>query len=585
MLNNNNDTDRIWFSRHSLDLTTDILYGASSYEKPIAELLFTVRNRGVWGNPNNIARTTFTRLKILNTVGFDHRHSIPRHIFWMREVWLQFNLSNALDLTIGNDHTFTIGAFPFELGRGIALGSAYAVGPELLGFYSDVAIDQYAFGAKLSGEAIKNNLYYDLYGAILQNKSSDLSETAEKIRGQEFGRLATPQRGFGVINFLIAGRLIWEVFNNDKLGLLKLEPYALYNHDPEQQVEFRADAQSKLGTIGMAGEYHGDQVEFGFDWAFNLGQQRVKGFDRNQVRLENRAGAVVEVNSHVLDGQGQDAKKVLFDPGSDAQKIIDGSFRNETQNNQEIGQVDTAKLFNADNRFRNPFTNKFEGWMFVADAAYWAYKKDLQLAVSAGIASGDENPNLETKDGVFSGFLSLQELYYGKRVQSAFLLGSAGKLRIPLSAPTTNQAPSRFARVVSRFTNLVFAGVAAHWIPHDWKRKLEVNPNILAYWQEKPTNKFDAETKTRLEERASTFLGVEANVFIDYYLLDNLKVFLISSVFFAGQHFTDVKGQPLNEDQDKALDRLDRTGFSRDRIPNLGDDTAYTFNLGLEFRF
>jgi len=265
LLNNNNDVDKIWFSRHTLDLKFGVEYGNKTYEDTVVELFFAVRDKAIWGNPESIAATTEAETKLLDAVGRKHRHAIPRHIFWMREAWLWFDLSTILGIDFGNHHSFTLGAFSFELGRGIALGNAFAVGPELLGYYTETAVDQYAFGGKLSGEILRDMLSYDLYAAVLNNKSSTLSETGAKILGQEFGRLATPARGFGKINFVIAGRLIWHVFDSERFGKMIVEPYALFNHDPEQRVEFLGDATSKLGTVGFAGEYYGDKVEFGFD--------------------------------------------------------------------------------------------------------------------------------------------------------------------------------------------------------------------------------------------------------------------------------------------------------------------------------
>lgn len=578
LLNNNNDADRIYFSRHTLDFTFDVLYGKKTYNDDVAEFSFTVRNRSIWGNPESIARTTEAETKILETVGRPHRHAIPRHIFWMREGWLLFDIGEALHLPFRNKHTFTTGAFPFELGRGISLGDAFAVGPEILGFYTDTVVDQYAFGGKFNGDILAHHLSYDLYTAILQNKSTSLSETARKILGQEFDRLKKPERGSGKINFLIAGRLNWEVFNNSKLGILSLEPYALFNSDPEQRVEFRGDASSKLGTIGFAGEYYGDKFEAGFDYALNLGQQRVKGWDRNQIEEENRGGMVALVNSRVRVGNPDDGPKVLYDPeskaGAQVQKIIDETFRDESQNRKEIGSVDDiGNLFNTNNRFRNPFTNRYEGWMFVIDASYWIYRQDLKLAATAGVASGDDNPNFETKDGEFSGFISLQEIYSGKRVKSAFVLGGAGKLRRPLSTPTTIQAPSRFAQNVSGFTNLVFFGSSLTWEPKNWSKGLKVRPNILAYWEERSTG------------NARTYLGTETNIFIDYYMFEQLKFFFVGSIFFPGTFYADRKGLPITARQEAELDRPDRTGFEEDRIPELGNDIAYTFNLGLTYEF
>lgn len=590
LLNNNNEGNKIWFQRHTLDLGLGIDYGFQTYGATVASLVFNIRNKGIWGNPESIASTTEAETKIVDSVGRQHKHAIPRHIFWMREAWLEFALYEFMGLSLLHSHTFKVGLFPYQLGRGIALGDAYAVGPELLGFYSDSYVDQFAPGALFNGVILKDRLSYDVYAAILQNRSSSLSETGAAIFGQEYGKRETPQRGSGKINFLIATRLNWEVFKHPHYGYLHLEPYVLYNRDPEQKVEFRGDATSQLGTLGMAMEYDHPRFGIGFDYALNLGQQRVKGWDRNQIVEQNRNGQVVLVNSHVVD---QNNDNIPFINGAQAQETINCAFQSESENSQVIGTVadnvgyltGPVTLQNAANRFRDPFTNKYEGWMFVIDAGYWAYKKDLLLAVTAFISTGDENPNTKTKDGIYSGFIPLQEVYSGKRVKGAFLLGGAGRLSRPLSEPHSNQSPSRFAQTINGFTNLVGCGTGLHWKPSDWEKSFSLNPNGIAYWQEKPVKKFDARTKSELDCLASTYLGVELNIFMHYMVLKDLKLFLVTSVFFPGAHFRDVLGKPLTSEQQRLLDRLDKTGFDMDRVPNLGDDTAYTFNLGLEFKF
>ncbi len=592
LLNNANEVDKVWFQRHTLDFNLDMLYGMQRYNEVAAEFLFSLRNKAVWGNLN-IVRTTEAEIKIDNSVLGSHKHSIPRHFLWMREIWLNFSLNHALGLNFSNKHTFKLGLFPFQLGRGIALGDAYAVGPEFLGFYTNSAVDQYAPGFLISGDIVKNTLSYDLYIAILNNKSSSLSETAERVRGQEYGRKLSPLRGFGQVNFLVAAHLGWTVFDNN-YGKLTIEPYGLFNNDPEQKVEFTSDADSRIGTVGMAGEYVQDRVEFGFDYAFNLGQQRVRGWDRNTINiaLDPSTGHLQEVNSHVftqdpnvVSSPSQAQFNSKNSSGKAVQAIINTSFEDESQNGKKIGTVGNINLYNAKNRFRNPYTNKYEGWMFVMDAALWVHNKDVRFAVTAGAASGDDNPNEETIDGIYSGFIPLQEIYSGKRVKSAFLLGGAGKVQRPLSTPTSEQAPSRFASVVDGFTNLVFGGAGLTWMPRKATKRFAINPNIYAFWEEKPTQKFDAVTKTRTNELASTYLGIETNIFSEFYILETLKIYVVGSVFFPGAHFRDIQGIPLNSAQDAQLDRVDRTGVSGDPLPNLGKDTAYALNFGLQFNF
>lgn len=629
LLNSNNrveckPTDRIFFVRHTLDFTSDLLYGKKTYGCSILELLLTVRNRGVWGNPESIAPVTEAELRIGDALLGSHKHNIPRHLFWMREIWLQINLGQPIGPWCFNrEQTFTIGLFPFQLGRGIALGDAYAVAPELLGFYTDFVVDQYTPGAKISG-CINDCLSYDLYAAILRNKSATLGDVNAKIFGQEFGRRNSPSRGFGSINFLSAFRLKWQVFKNERLGSLQFEPYILYNFDPEQRVEFFGDATGRLTTIGLAGEYEGSCWEFGFDYAFNLGHQNVKGWDRNNIEMQNRNGELTFVNSHVFVNANPmpatnppsnlDAYKAIHTPGitiapdgststvgKQAQQLINKSPQGDQFNGQLLGSVpdytvdvghipvpvqssvSEDQFFNARNRFRDPFKNTFEGWMVVADAAWWLYKRDLKLAVTGGIATGDESPHQETIDGNFTGFVGIQEIYSGKRVRSAFALGGAGKLRRPLSAPESIQSPSAFSPEVNGFHNLVFTGAALHWTPTDWCKKFSLNPNVLAYWEQHPSKKFDCFTKKNLPQNARTYLGLEVNAFMKYHLLKDFVIYFVGSIFLPGGHYADIRGKPLNRDQDRALDGFDRKDLST--LPNLGTDRAITLNIGLEYAF
>lgn len=595
LLNNSNDLDKIFYFRHIIDFNTDLLYGRKTYDAEVAHFFFSIRNKSVWGNPGSVAATTEAEQRLVNSTLKKHKHQIPRHIFWMREGWLDISLTHALGLGFENKHSFMLGAFPFNLGRGIALGDAFAVAPELLGFYTETIVDQYAFGGKFYGDIVRDALTYDFYAAILQNKSSSFGETAEEIYNNALGRIFCPERGFGHINFLVAGRFNWTVFESEKYGALSLEPYALFNHDPEQKVEFPADSYSKLGTVGLAAEYEGPRFCLGFDWAQNFGRQNVLGWDRNQIAYTNIGGYIAEINNNVFQGSPTGGK-VLYVKGSDAQRVIDASreseslgVRQEGQNGKFIGSAiidgKSVDLYNSLRRFRDPYINTYKGYMFVTDASVWLYKKDLQLAVTAGVASGDENPNEVTKDSDYKGFLPLQEMYSGKRVKSSFLLGGAGRAKRPLSTPTDIQAPSIFSANISGFTNIVLCGSGLQWKPQDAVKKYKVNPNVLAYWLEQPTRKFDLVAKKDSKDLARTYLGTELNIFFDYFVFRDMRVYLVASAFFPGTFYTDIRGKPLDADQAAELEDLDISGIDVNEVPNLGTDIAYTFNGGIEFKF
>ena len=624
LLNDDNPADQIWYMRSIIDYSSRVIYGQEQYCHPAAELIFTVRNKSIWGNLSSIGSTSESEIKVLDAVGSPHKHFLPRHFFWMREGFLRLSLNDMLKLKTSNEHTLTLGSFPFELGRAISLGSAFAVGTEFLGFYSDTAVDQYAFGIKLSGEIVKKKLIYGLYYSILDTKTSSLSDTNANIRGQEFGRLENAARGFGRVNYLVAGHLFWYPLSEKDKNKLIIEPYALYNHQPEQKVEFKADAESHLGTFGLAVDLIAPRWEAGIEGALNAGHQDVRGIDRNVIKEQNRNGFLGFVNSHVLinvDPKNENAPenldpyKVPHSPqvvaagvvttlGKDAQALINSSNEKEEFNGAFLGTVPGLTsavdyipdpvaggvidgLYNASNRYRNSYRNLYKGWMLVGDASVWYWDKDLRLSVEAGVASGDDNPNFATQDGVYSGFIGLEELYSGRRVRSAFVLGAAGKLQRPLSQPGKHlvQSPSRFAQTVSGFTNLIYGGASALWVPEAYDQRISINPNILLFGQEYAMPKFNLETKKDCAEKARKFLGTELNLFAYYFFFKNLKLFFVGSVFVPGGHYTDIKGKPLNSEQVKFLNRQDKTGSNSSRVPNISDDTAITLNIGFEFRF
>ena len=632
LLNNCNRFDKLWWARHTLDMGWYLTYGHKTYGQEVAAFKVDWRNKARWGDSTSIASTTQTETRSLDEVARPHKHAFPRLISWVREIWLEFDVSQALGLSFSTEPKFKLGAFPFELGRGIALGSAYAVGPEFLGFYSDAAIDQFAFGAKLSDTFLNDTVAFDFYTAILQNYAGSLSQTGAIVLAQQFDRRECPERGPYKINFAAASRVKWTVFDSKDMGKLIFEPYGVFNHDPEQRVEFTADAVSKLFTLGLAAEYVGDRYEVGFDYAVNMGHQMVKSWDRNHNQLENRNGKPVVVNSHVVvnidpenatqSANGNDPTKfkavnakntidnmlLAQSYGKTAQNIIDTAVQCEEFNGIQIGEVagftdavdapvpnngagapdnsNKDKFFNATNRYREGYTNSYEGWMIVGDAAVWLIKDQLRLAVTGGCASGDANPNEINMDGKYSGFIPLQEVYFGKRVPSVFLLGSGGQLNRPLSQPRNNlQAPSRFASAVNGFTNLILGGGGLLWKPETEDRNVSFNPNIIAFWQHFPGFKFDAMTGKDTNEMASSYLGLELNMFFDYMMFDNTKFFIVSSLFVPGKHFSDIKGRPINADQERRLNRVNRTSITGAPIPNIGDDYAFTFNIGIEVKF
>lgn len=129
-------------------------------------------------------------------------------------------------------------------------------------------------------------------------------------------------------------------------------------------------------------------------------------------------------------------------------------------------------------------------------------------------------------------------------------------------------------------------GTALHYTPSFVKRRIVFNPNLYMFWQDKPTRKFDPVNKKETDQFARTFLGTELNLFFDYYMFKDLKLFYVSSIFVPGGHFSDIKGKPVNSRQQRLLDSRTIESCSACNIPNIGDDISFTYlNIGLEYRF
>jgi hypothetical protein len=580
--------DLFWFARHTADILFNVIDANA-----IVEFTTVLRNKVVWGNYGSVGKTAKSNFKLIDTVTGVHDHALLRNFFHARELWMRIDMSKLFCMPTESSHYLTIGAFPFQLGRGIALGDAFAVGPETLGFYTDTAVDQFAYGLLFSGDFYKDIVSYAFYFSLIETKTDSFSNTSAEVRAQQYGRQTMPQRGFGVVNYVFAGYFDCYAINSEEWGSLRFQPYWLFNEAKEQKVEFFADSSSRLGTLGIECEYLGSKVEFGIETAMNLGRQCVRGWDRNSVVLQATDGHLAQVNSHVKDSSGA---TIPFIKDGDAQEAIYNVPQTAASNGQQIpgdfplvgffAPVD-GEIFNAKNRFRDSYANTYKGWMLVSDASWLVCERDLRISATVAFASGDDNPNFDTHDGNFKGFIGLQELYSGKRVKSAFLLGGAGKVTRPIANPISAPIPVETSNVltntVSGFTNLIFGGLGLTWTPSAWDKPLKFNPNILVYWQDARVPKFGTELPLQFVNR---FLGVEANMFTDCNIAKNLKVYCVMSVFVPGTFFKDIKGRKVTQAAFIAqMQSQNRTGLTKDTIPAYGDNTSVTFNLGLEYRF
>lgn len=595
---NSDEFDTIYFSRNTLDI------GLRVQDKTgYVEFYSGLRNKFTVGDPSTTSSTSKVSTFVGDSLQAPHSHASGKNFVWVRELWMRWDLGKLFGLPFKSEQFCTIGLFPFQVGRGIALGDVFAAGPELLGFYSETYVDQYAFGLLFSGDIWSDWVTYSVYAGLLKNKNSSFRDVQEKIYGSRYGHRATPQRGFGDVDYVIAGYVDAYALHDDTYGSMRLQPYFVFNQDNGQTIEFFNDAKSILGTIGLEGEYLSKYVEVGFEMAFNTGQQQVLGWDRNVVKLISQNGLVSQVNSHVTAGAVDNGNSAPYVANGDAQNAIFAVPQAGTSNDQQIppggftqiGYLANpdGEIFNTFDRFRDPYCVRYKGWMSLADLSFWVIDKDLRLSFTGGAASGGLNPHtdIKSRERDYQGFIPLQEAYSGKRVKSAFFMGSNGKVQRPIANPLDVREDNVLTHQVSGFTNLVFAGAGMAWTPSNWKNPIKVNPNVLAYWLQHsvPLLTRDAiqqDVSTNCVPQANPYLGIEMNIFVDYNIVKNLKIFGVISTFIPGTFYSDIKGRRAGFKQyieDEMGD--DNTGFTKDKVPKYGDSIAWTLNIGLEYRF
>lgn len=550
-----------------------------------------VRNKFRVAEPESIGRISDSTVKIGDAPSEgSHSHYVGKLFLWIREAWLDVCLNKALGLKMDSQHYFKFGLFPFSVGRGISLGDAYLTSPGAVGFFSSNVIDQFAFGTLFHGEMGTKALEYDVYFALLRNASGSYKDVTAKTFERDFTR-ANPYRGFGQLNVLLATRLIGTIKNPlCTPGSLRLEPYAVFNHDPEQKIEFEADAASKFATVGFATEYEGEKYSWGIEGAVNLGHQDVRAWDRNEIKLVNRDGAAVFEYTKVYQGDPSvsGTKKALVTSANKTAVANGGAGQN--LNGQEIGN---SGLYNAVDRFTNAYTNKYKGAMFVGDFIA-NVRKNVKIATSVAYASGDVNPNRDqlnmgdsNMDGDYQGFIPFQSNYSGRSVASLFFLGTGRIVRPLNTAPTPSERDS-FADVTSGFTNIILYGVGSDMLVNVYGRKSRLRPNILFGWQAITTNGFDAVLKKTTDKPADRYLGFEANFFGEIEFMKNLKGFLVTGIFFPGGHFKDIKGKPVTSDQVDLLSKKNVCSddlFDPNNLPLVNNKKAFIINLGLEYSF
>lgn len=622
--------------------TTDIGMAISAgknigFDDNIIQLGIDLRSRTTWGKPQEVGKTTTSVLSEKTSIGTlefgTHTHTIGIPIIYLRGADLTLDINN-LFLNLPEEYPtqkLKLGFFPLEIGRGISLGAAYLVSPEVLSYAPVDVIQEFAPGLLLYGNLLKNKeLHYRLYVGIIKNLSGSSSDLQKKTKLNQYGMTFYPYRGSGVFNIVSALQVDWQCLNNDTQKLV-ISPYVIMAHEGAGKVTYPEDSTSNLLTYGIALEAEKDKLwDASFEFAANIGSQRVFGIDTNNLIFDQRVCSIsgdlgipnpntsigVWTNSQVTftgytDGMSSNTSDlnnknaVYLGDNSIRQQAINAVYKNSSSNDTTILVHDnnsTYTMKNSSTRFRDPYTNTFNGFMTVLDIGrqIYIYDQPCKLAFAIGFSSGDTNPNKSTQskndfmtDSTYNGFVGIQEIYSGKMVRSAFLMSGVGNMARINGVPSLNSSldnnsiePVEYPSPIKGFNNLIYAGSSLHFVYEGNSYNWKWYPNILIYAQPNARQIYNQNIIDKLQkDTIDPFLGTELNIFLEIISkeISGFKIFAVGSIFLPGQYFTDLSQIPLNHEQNDVL--YNKKYLANSFVPLQGNNISYFINIGIEFTF
>lgn len=554
--------DRQIYARSTADFFIDFSYGVGD----LARIQFhdTFRFRHKWGGNSDVS-TSSTSVKVADVTMSGSSTNLGKHILWTREAWVKVMLG---ELEVRDDFV-QVGLVPYSVGRGISLGSAYKAGG-FLGFSPGFSIDQYAPGVVARCDLYPKKLFLEGYFALLENKHTSYKSNNETIRSSEIlENGASNKRGINSFVYLCAFRSKATPLDLGKNKQLTVEPYFVFQHAPDQKIEFDNDSASSLKSFGIAAELTWKRFKCGGEFGVNRGSQEVRPWDRNEIKVVSDNGTLIQqytkIHEGSLAGSLSTATTANIATVADSVKTIDKNG---------IEMYTGAGLYNAVDRFRPRQKKIFEGWFAVVDASYEIAPKNLTFVWGAGWASGELDKHTNVNDlgegglmnQINSGFVPLQSVYSGTKLRHLVMI-NAGIPRFakqkPWETPTNNVVASSHGKdTISGFSNLSFIGGNLEWDVLRFKKyKLRIAPNVVHYWSPESPLLVDG-------TKASPSLGTELTLEVSAKVFNKIKVYSYGGVFLPGKQYTQMK----------------EAGATANSIA-IGNSPAYIVNIGATFAF
>ena len=487
----------------------------------------------------------------------------PVQVF-VNEAWMTVNLGTLSKVFDGMPTSVKAGYFPFLVGRGLSLGDRSYGGITYMGFPrqgSQTYLPKYAPGVQVHGELPTSNLSYDIYYSPMV--SEDLSKRVQKV-----GRYShIPERDKKNAHGRHLGAISMAYWCEPaKDTRVRVEPYVVYYNSQRQTIEGAADAPLYLMTFGGMLDVSVGPVTCNLEMATQYGKQDVLPW--------------------------------MYSLG------------------------DT-------NEFHPGYKVKLGGSMFVFDLAYQVQDYPILASMALGYFSGGDYPYNDTvgqfhageggfatltqsqqatdgkKDRTFKGFVPLRDWGYRGMWCNPLIMFSAGVIPRPVDVDLNSLTTFNDADCA---TNLIFLGLGGTWRPLQDKKALAVSGASFFHWEARPPHKWsvsaalpgqdadDGAVKNvgpglgvkgwYVTDRASSFLGTEFNMVVDYKVAADCDLSVRGGIFFPAQLYADVAGQPNERSgENNNVFVYGSSGVATQSVVAKNDGLGRAMSYGLYTRF
>ncbi len=635
-----------WKFRQRIDLKWHSEFFGDNKKKPAAEAVISFLNMHFWKESysNLYLKTEPAFLSFNESTGhfltpdnsFDQVSNaffepmISSHIpvITFTEAWFSAYFHRYVKALKKKPTYLKVGYFPYQLGRGIALGPSDEGGIEYFGYNLSAlpfASPFYAPGILWHGTVTPHVAYELYYSLLLKRYNAPFERDALYFRFR-LDKAALNRFGKEVASQLWAGKVIVKPFDVAHKSLYS-EGYFLWHHatlNASARNQNIVDRDTDVVTLGCMLDCRYKQLRWNLECATQLGAVVMHPFDKNDLRLRKNAQGFAEAAcTHVRAAKmktydGTDGGFAQFEdtpslpaPATDAllsmvnddnlgyspsnvalhdasgNTIIDlmqGNFINKEDLKNSLAalwnggapiasaatllaqaQSRYIQCYNAQDRVRNQFKVELQGFMCTADLAYAMKKFPCSLHLAGAFISGDTDPFAAEKNTSYKGFLPIRDIRYrGHFVKSLAVLGA----RV-IPRPCDGQWHQQDA------SNLAYAGVGFQVNPLEDRSKLLIESNVLWFFQPAQQKKALLDSGTEALGYAHQDLGVECNASLTFRPLKSLVLLARGGIFFPGKLYKDREAQMM---------QLMTTSGTLEKT-KIGIDLAWGYHLRLAYSF